>query len=105
VTDLLQIISRLESSGGTLTLDWDRVRYRIPPGNPLASSLLDQLRQRREGLAEVLRARGKGLAPCGRPDCAGCYGIGDGGDLHPPKVSVDWLEWLQKWEPGSSKVQ
>jgi hypothetical protein len=36
---------------------------------------------------------------CGLPHCAGCYDVGDGRRIHPPKSSEDWKEWLLKWEP------
>lgn len=103
MSDVRQIVSRLEESGGTLVLDGDRVRYRIPSGNPQVSGLLDELRRHREEVAEVLRERENGLAPCGSPDCAGCYEISPGVRLHPPKVSVAWLEWLAKWDGTNRK--
>jgi hypothetical protein len=28
-------------------------------------------------------------APCGSPDCAGCYDVGDGRKIHPPKIGED----------------
>ena len=39
------------------------------------------------------------LAPCGSPDCGGCYDIGDGRKIHPPKPTEAWLAWLERWEP------
>lgn len=44
MSDLLQIISRLEESGGTLTIDGDRIRYHIPGGHSEAKELLSALR-------------------------------------------------------------
>lgn len=37
-------------------------------------------------------------APCGSPDCAGCYDVGGGRKIHPPKASREFLEWRAKWE-------
>lgn len=45
------------------------------------------------------------FAPCGSPDCAGCYEIEPGVRIHPPKQGAEWLAWLAKWEPKSSKIQ
>lgn len=43
------------------------------------------------------------VAPCGSPDCAGCYSIGAIEErerfIHPPKASAEWEEWLRKWQP------
>ena len=33
MTDLFQIVSRLEQVGGTLALEGDRIRYSIPSGD------------------------------------------------------------------------
>jgi hypothetical protein len=39
------------------------------------------------------------LAACGSSHCAGCYDVGDGRKIHPPKPSAEWLDWLEKWKP------
>jgi hypothetical protein len=44
------------------------------------------------------------VAPCGSPHCAGCYDVGDGRKIHPPKSSPEWLAWLERWQPNG-KVQ
>lgn len=31
------------------------------------------------------------VAPCGSPDCAGCYDVGDGRKIHPPRCGEEWL--------------
>jgi hypothetical protein len=41
-----------------------------------------------------------GEAACGSRHCAGCYEVGPGVRIHPPKSSEDWKEWLLKWEPN-----
>jgi hypothetical protein len=33
-------------------------------------------------------------APCGSADCAGCYDVGDGRKIHPPKCGQQYLECL-----------
>jgi hypothetical protein len=41
-----------------------------------------------------------GLPPCGSPDCGGCYDVGDGCQIHPPRLGRQWLEWRAKWDRG-----
>jgi hypothetical protein len=57
VTNLTEVVSRLEESGGTLTLDGDRIRYSIPSGDTTALALLDELRKHRDGVKWLLRQR------------------------------------------------
>jgi hypothetical protein len=57
LTELLQIVSRLEQSGGTLFLDGDRIRYSVPKGSHEAQQWLAELRKHRTGVKELLRQR------------------------------------------------
>ena len=57
MTELLQIVSRLEQTGGRLVLHGDRIRYSVPSGSPEVSDLLAELRRRREEVTELLRKR------------------------------------------------
>jgi hypothetical protein len=34
----------------------------------------------------------EGLARCGSPGCAGCYDLGDGRRIHPPKCGQGWTQ-------------
>jgi hypothetical protein len=57
--------------------------------------------------APVIRAeelKGGELAPCGSSDCAGCYDVGDGKRIHPPKIGDEYRNWLLRWE-GNGKIQ
>jgi hypothetical protein len=57
------------------------------------------------GLEEPPDGR-EATAPCGSPDCAGCYEVALGRRIHPPKSSEEWLDWLAKWQPRErEKVQ
>lgn len=60
MTDLLEVISRLEGIGGKLILDGDRIRYSVPSGDAEAQGLLIELRRHREGLRILLRQREAG---------------------------------------------
>jgi len=40
----------------------------------------------------------RGLAPCGSPGCAGCYDVGEGKKIHPPKCCEEYRNWLLRWE-------
>jgi hypothetical protein len=38
------------------------------------------------------------LAPCGSSDCAGCYDVGSGRRIHPPKCGEEYRLLLERWE-------
>jgi hypothetical protein len=40
---------------------------------------------------------------CGSPSCAGCYEVGDGKKIHPPKCGQGYSDWLKRWEPRGRK--
>jgi hypothetical protein len=44
------------------------------------------------------------LAACGSSHCAGCYDVGDGVKIHPPKCGEECRKWLERWPP-KGKVQ
>jgi hypothetical protein len=44
------------------------------------------------------------LAPCGSSECAGCYDVGAGRKIHPPRCGEDYRKWLERWKP-KGKVQ
>jgi len=44
------------------------------------------------------------VAPCGSAHCAGCYDVGDGKKIHPPKIGEDYQKWLEQWK-AEGRVQ
>jgi hypothetical protein len=45
------------------------------------------------------------LAECGSPHCGGCYDVGDGRKIHPPKCGEDYLGWFKRWEGRGCRMQ
>ena len=97
VAEILGELSRrgatVRAEGGTL---W------VKPRRVLDDNLLARIREYKP---EILKLVSNGIAPCGSPHCAGCYDIGDGLKIHPPKCSPEWLEWLKRWEPQTGRPQ
>lgn len=55
-------------------------------------------------VAKLREVSGAGkVASCGSPHCAGCYDVGDGTKIHPPRCGRDYLAWLNKWEAKGRK--
>ena len=48
----------------------------------------------------ALKVQTGGLSPCGSPRCAGCYDVGGGKKIHPPKCGEEYRRWLERWQPG-----
>jgi hypothetical protein len=57
VNDLTEMVSRLEQSGGILSLQGDRIHYSVPSGSREAFDLLDVLRKHREAVRMLLVRR------------------------------------------------
>jgi hypothetical protein len=49
-------------------------------------------------LIDAGRLTGQATAPCGSPHCAGCYEVGPGVRIHPPKCGKEYRAWLERWE-------
>ena len=98
----LGLIAEVERLGGELALRGERIRYRLPH-TPDAPRLVEELRAHREEVLAVLRERYR-PQHCGSPNCAGCYSVGDGRRIHPPKTGLEYREWLERWE-GKGRVQ
>jgi hypothetical protein len=44
------------------------------------------------------------LAACRSPHCAGCYDVGEGRKIHPPKCGADFFRW-RAWLEGKGPKQ
>jgi hypothetical protein len=107
----LEIVSRIEELGGCLAVDGDgTIRFRLPRGNPEAKTLLEAARAEKDRILAYLRAsHSREQAPnirarCGSPYCAGCYDVGDGRKIHPPKCGEEFLRW-RAWHEGRGTRQ
>jgi hypothetical protein len=68
----------------------------LKPRRALDDTLLARIREAKPAILEALRT---GLAACGSPHCAGCYDVGDGRKVHPPKCGEEYRKWLERWQP------
>src|SRR2546421_3172587 len=102
----LELIGEVERVGGQLSANGEKLRYRLPLGE--SKRLVPLLAQHKDSLLAALKHRQarrntapqlKGLADCGDPVCNGCYDVGGGRQVHPPRCSAEHLEWLRKWQP------
>jgi hypothetical protein len=97
-----ELITSVHEIGGEIDLRGERIHFRLPR-TPDAPRLLEELRLRREEVIAALR-EGSGLAPCGSPHCAGCYDVGDGRKIHPPRCGESFLRW-RAWLEGKGPRQ
>ncbi len=95
-----EVLSDLERRGVRLEVTGDKLRWR--PREAGGSEMLETLRERKEEILSVLQSRqrrtGYGLCP-GPKFCVGCYEIGEGHRIHPPKATEAWAQWLEQWQP------
>ena len=110
---VLEIVSRIEKLGGCLAVDADgTIRFRLPKDNPEAKTLVELARADKESILAYLRGNHPSeqtegmdqLAPCGSAQCAGCYDVGDGRKIHPPKCGTGFLRW-RAWLEGKGPRQ
>lgn len=76
LTELLRRGVTIRVEGGTL---------RLRPKAALDDDLLALVKAHKPEIIMLVVA---GAAPCGSPYCAGCYDIGNGLKIHPPKPGV-----------------
>jgi hypothetical protein len=101
VRNVQELIDGVQGLGGELALRGERIHFRLPH-TPDASRLVEEMRARREEVVAALRERDK--LSCGSPHCAGCYNVGDGKKIHPPRCGEAFLRW-RAWLEGKGQIQ
>ena len=94
MTEAVAILTELQRRGVIVTVDGDTLC--LKPRRALDDTLLARVREAKPAILETLRA---GLAVCGSSHCAGCYDVGDGRKIHPPKCGKEYRKWLERWQP------
>ncbi len=89
-----EILTELQRRGVIVAVEGDTLC--LKPRRALDDTLLARIRQAKPAILEVLRTA---LAACGSPHCAGCYDVGDGRKIHPPKCGEEYQKWLERWQP------
>lgn len=99
-----ELIASVHEIGGEIALRGERIHFRLPRTAD-ALELVEVIRSHREEVIVALKEWTKrGMAPCGSPHCAGCYDVGDGRKIHPPKCGTDFLRW-RAWLEGNGPRQ
>jgi hypothetical protein len=101
VSQAAEILTELRRRGVIVAVDGDTLCLR--PKHALDDGMLSRVREAKPAIFEALRNRlaeaRTGSAACGSPHCAGCYHVGDGRKVHPPKCGEGYRKWLQSWQP------
>lgn len=98
MTEAIAILAELQRRGVIVSVEGDTLC--LKPRRVLDDTLLDRVREAKPALLEALReGLAEGLATCGSPHCSGCYDVGDGRKIHPPRCGAESREWLEHWEP------
>lgn len=88
MTAVLSVVEHLEAAGVRFRLDGEKIKAKLPqPSPPEVLEALESLRARRAEVMALLRERQGQTAPCGSPQCRGCYEVEPGKFLHPPRVA------------------
>ena len=107
----LDIVTKIESIGGHVFLEGDRLKARIPESHPEASALIDELRTQKAEIIRLLRENGISLcADLGEAErCCVCrgfifwasvYGVIVCAGCHPPASPKVVRAWLWGNVPG-----
>lgn len=97
----VEVLNELQQRGVSVAAEGDTLC--LKPRSALDHALLSRVRSAKPAILEALR-HGKvinrvELAACGSPDCAGCYDVLDGKQIHPPKCGDDYRKRLEQWQP------
>jgi hypothetical protein len=75
-------------------------RLHFEPASKIPAEMVPRIREQKPAILEALRNRLAETGPvCGSPHCAGCYDVGEGRKIHPPKCGEEYLKWLERWQP------
>jgi hypothetical protein len=94
-----EILNELQRRGVIVAVEGDTLC--LKPRRALDDTLLARVREAKPTILEALRT---GLAACGSPHCAGCYDVGDGRKIHPPRCGEAFLRW-RTWMEGKGPIQ
>ena len=94
MTEAVAILTELQRRGVIVAVEGDTLCLR--PRRALDDTLLARIREVKPAILEALRT---GMAACSLPHCAGCYDVGDGRKIHPPKCGEVNRKWLERWQP------
>lgn len=103
----VQLLESLRSLGITVrVVGMDRLS--LEPASRIPADMVPRIREAKPAILQALRKQspvaGDGIAACGSPYCAGCYDVGDGRKIHPPKCGADFLRW-RAWLEGKGPKQ
>jgi|SRR5215470_6395779 len=103
-----EILTELQRRGVIVAVNGGTLCLR--PKHALDDAMLSRVLEAKPAILEALRnqlaeAR-TGSAACGSPHCAGCYDVGDGRKIHPPKCEEKYRKWMQRCQlKGKKGVQ
>ena len=89
-----EILTELQRRGVIVAVEGDTLC--LTRRRALDDTLLARIREVKPAILEALLT---GLAACGSPHCAGCYDVGDGWKIHPPKCGEEYRKWFECWQP------
>jgi hypothetical protein len=72
-------------------------------GTQPSAALVSEQPVQEDGVTHQTIAERDEIAPCGSAHCAGCYEVGDGKKIHPPKIGKAYQKWTDQW--SSRRVQ
>ncbi len=98
MSEVETLIAEIERRGIRLELSPDGEKVKAFGRGEKPTELLESLKAHKPQVVEYLREKSC-VALCGSPKCAGCYEVKPGVRLHPPKVSREWKNWLEKQQP------
>jgi len=94
MSEAAEILTELQRRGVVVAVEGDTLC--LKPRHALDDKLLARVRGAKPAILEALRT---GPAACSSPQCAGCYDVGDGRRIHPPKCGEEYRKWLEGWQP------